>query len=133
MPKLIEERICRPKQNLRFGSERRAIHVSESIFFIEYHLHSQLINKMKFMGKNAIFSLKIQILISEQFIIGIASGTAITLRALPLPSPIEVKVDKYFQKRELKNTKKALFDQIQKDSQLNLDINFQMPIFRIYG
>lgn len=66
-PKLIEERICRPKENMRMlqGTERRAILVSESIFFMEYHLHSQLINKLKYMGKNSIFSLKISIRVSD--------------------------------------------------------------------
>ena len=41
-PKLIEERICRPKENMRMlqNKDRRAILVSESLFFMEYHLHS---------------------------------------------------------------------------------------------
>ena len=37
-PKYIEERIFQPKQSHR--GEKHAMHVSESIFFIEYHLHS---------------------------------------------------------------------------------------------
>lgn len=48
------------------------------------------------MGKNSIFSLKISIKVSDQYIIGIATGTALTLKALPIPSPISIQVDKYF-------------------------------------
>jgi hypothetical protein len=63
---------------------------------MEYHLHSQLINKLKYMGKNSIFSLRISIRVSDQYIIGIATGTALTLKALPIPLPISIQVDKYF-------------------------------------
>ena len=55
------------------------------IFFIEYHLHSQIINKVKFIGKNAVFSLKINISICNDAIVGVASGTAVAITALPLP------------------------------------------------
>jgi len=37
------------------------------------------------MGKNSLFSLKMSIKVCDQIIIGIASGTAITLKALPIP------------------------------------------------
>jgi hypothetical protein len=56
---------------------------------------------MKFMGKNSIFSLKLSIQMSDENIIGVATGTAMTLMALPIPQPLDIKVDKYFQKREL--------------------------------
>ena len=94
-PKLIEERVCIPKTTTLRG-EALAVHVSESVFFAEYHLHSQLVNKMKFMGKNSIFALRMQIQVSEENIVGIATGTAMTLKALPIPQPIDIKVDKYF-------------------------------------
>ena len=57
-PKIIEARICRPYYVLK-NIEKNATSISESIFFIEYHLHSQLIRKMKFFGKNAIFGLNV--------------------------------------------------------------------------
>lgn len=56
-PQMIEERICRWKDKRR--REKQAMYVSEQIFFIEYQLHSNLINKLKFLGKNSIFSLRI--------------------------------------------------------------------------
>lgn len=68
---------------------------------MEYHLHTQLVNKMKFMGKNSIFSLRISIRLTEDAITGIATGTAMTLRALPIPYPLNINVNKYFKKREL--------------------------------
>ena len=65
--------------------------MSEKVFFLEYHLHSQLIKKMKLYAKNALFSLRLHISISDDIITGIASGTAICLRALPIPVPLKIK------------------------------------------
>ena len=89
---------------------------------------------MKFMGKNSIFTLRMSIQVSEENIIGIASGTAMTLKALPIPQPIDIKVDKYFQKRELQNKFEhdQLFNEIQQKSKSNLELNFKMPIFKIF-
>ena len=98
-PKVVEVSLYQPKQQLK--NEKNALHVSEALFFMEYHLHTQLVNKMKFMGKNAIFSLRINIRLTEDAITGIATGTAMTLRALPIPYPLDIKVNKYFKKREL--------------------------------
>jgi len=43
------------------------------------------------LGKNSIFCLKIKILVFNENIIGVASGTALTLKALPLPQPFTLK------------------------------------------
>jgi hypothetical protein len=40
------------------------------------------------MGKNSIFNMKIMISINEEYILGSATGTAFTLKALPIPQPI---------------------------------------------
>ena len=93
-PQLIEQRITRPWQSSD-KSEKRAIRSSEVIFFIEYHLHSQLVSKLKFIGKNSLFSLRLAIYITADSIVGIASGTALTMTALPLPAPVRIQVDKY--------------------------------------
>ena len=85
------------------------------------------------MGKNSIFSLRISIKVSEQYIIGIATGTAMTLKALPIPSPISIKVDKYFQKRLNQTPQKELVDIIELKSRINIELNFQMPIFMTIG
>ena len=86
-------------------------------------------NKLKFMGKNSIFNLRINIYISEDHIIGTATGTAMTLKALPIPQPIEIKIDKYFKQRDLHNMAENMFEEIDQISKSNIDLNFRMPIF----
>jgi hypothetical protein len=86
IPKFIEAKIVKQKKNLR--GEQHAISVSGQVFFLEYHLHSQLIKKMKLYCKNAIFSLRVSIIIAGDIITGIASGTAVCLKALPIPMPL---------------------------------------------
>lgn len=62
-PQMIEEWVCRQKFNSNSHynrrNEKQAINVSEQVFFIEYSLHSNIINQAKFLGKNAVFSLRI--------------------------------------------------------------------------
>lgn len=77
------------KKNLK--GEQHAISVSGQVFFLEYHLHSQLIKKMKLYCKNALFSLRVSIIIAGDIITGIASGTAMCLKALPIPMPLQIK------------------------------------------
>jgi len=50
------------------------------------------------MGKNSIFGLRVSIQVNEDSITGIATGTALTLKALPIPLPVDVQVNKYFKK-----------------------------------
>lgn len=45
---------------------------------------------MKFLCKNAIFGLRIHIIVAEDTITGIATGTTLCLRALPLPAPLKI-------------------------------------------
>jgi hypothetical protein len=87
-PKYIEARIVKPKKFLK--GEQHAIAVSEKTFFIDYHLHSQIIKKMKLLCKNALFALKVNIMISDDIIIGVATGTAMCLKALPIPMPLRI-------------------------------------------
>ncbi len=56
---------------------------------------------MKLLGKNAIFSLRINIMIGEDVIIGVATGTALCLRALPLPSPLKIKKNMHILSEDL--------------------------------
>jgi hypothetical protein len=46
---------------------------------------------MKLFCKNAVFGLRINIMISDDIITGIATGTAVCLRALPFPMPLNIK------------------------------------------
>ena len=43
---------------------------------------------MKLYCKNALFSLRVSIIIAGDIITGIASGTAMCLKALPIPMPL---------------------------------------------
>jgi hypothetical protein len=42
---------------------------------------------------NAIFCLKVSIVVSHQHIIGVAHGTAMCLAALPLPMPVKIQLN----------------------------------------
>jgi hypothetical protein len=54
---------------------------------------------MKIYCKNALFSLKISVIIADNVIAGIATGTSLCLKALPLPMPLKIlKNQKYIQK-----------------------------------
>uniref|UniRef100_F6W790 C2 domain-containing protein n=1 Tax=Ciona intestinalis TaxID=7719 RepID=F6W790_CIOIN len=79
----IQARFCRSKK--KGQGESNASLVSEILPFIEYELHKQLLNKLKLIGMNAIFGLKTKITLGENLIIGVASGTAVYLNALPAP------------------------------------------------
>lgn len=127
-PKFIEVATSRSKLNLQH--EKNALQINEHIFFIEYQLHSQLINKMKFIGKNAIFALRITIQVTNENIIGTAVGTAFTLKALPLPVPIDFKVNKYFKHRE-DLSKLDVIKPFMQMSSRNIEVNFRMPIFKL--
>lgn len=81
--RLIEARVCKLKKSLE--GEANAIGVSDSIPFLEYDLHQQLIQKLKVYSMNAIFSLSFQITVGDSMIVGLASGTAVFLPALPSP------------------------------------------------
>jgi hypothetical protein len=88
-PRFLEARIVKTKKSQK--GEQHALSVSAQVFFLEYHLHSQLIKKMKLYCKNALFGLRIHIIIAGNVITGIATGTAMCLRALPIPMPLQIK------------------------------------------
>jgi hypothetical protein len=46
---------------------------------------------MKVFCKNALFSLRLNIIIADDIITGTAAGTAFCLKALPIPSPLKIK------------------------------------------
>ena len=64
--------------------------LNDQVFVTKYHLHNQLLTKMRLAGKNALFSYRAKIKINHDSITGIARGTALCLRALPLPKPIKI-------------------------------------------
>ncbi|EFX89381.1 hypothetical protein DAPPUDRAFT_40738 [Daphnia pulex] len=82
---LIQARLCRPKRAESRG-DQQAKEVSDGLPFLEYELHRQLINKLRTKGMNSIFHLKVQVSIGERHVVGVATGTALFLSALPTPS-----------------------------------------------
>ncbi len=64
--------------------------VSEKMLFMEIDLHEQLIQKMKMLSMNSLFSINLNLAVGESVIIGMASATAARLYALPLPRTLQI-------------------------------------------
>eukprot|EP00731_Ephydatia_muelleri_P006978 Em0003g1226a len=80
---LLQVVVCHSKRRMR--GDDNATHVGKELPFIEYNLHLRLMNKLALKKMNAIFGLKIQIAVGETMIVGVATGTAVFLEALPPP------------------------------------------------
>lgn len=80
----IQARVCRPKPKSK-GGESNAKEISDCLPFLEYELHSQLMNKLKLCGMNGLYGLKMQITVGESLLVGVATATAVFIAALPIP------------------------------------------------
>ncbi|XP_031420637.1 C2 domain-containing protein 5 isoform X6 [Clupea harengus] len=85
---LIQARLCRLKK--KGQGEANATCISSLLPFMEYELHTQLLNKLKLRGMNALFGLRIQISVGENMLVGLASATGVYLSALPSPGGIQI-------------------------------------------
>ncbi|KAM8779138.1 C2 domain-containing protein 5 isoform 13-T13 [Rhynchonycteris naso] len=85
---LIQARLCRLKKKAQ--AEANATSISNLLPFMEYEVHTQLMNKLKLKGMNALFGLRIQITVGENMLTGLASATGVYLSALPTPSGIQI-------------------------------------------
>ncbi|XP_030070262.1 C2 domain-containing protein 5 [Microcaecilia unicolor] len=85
---LIQARLCRLKKKAQ--AEANATAISNLLPFMEYELHTQLMNKLKLKGMNALFGLRIQITVGENMLMGLASATGVYLTALPSPGGIQI-------------------------------------------
>eukprot|EP01133_Synstelium_polycarpum_P017539 gene17539-20929_t len=85
---LIQARVCRLKKKSQGDSN--ATQLSESVPFIEYDLHNQLMYKLKVLGMNAAFGLKTQITFNDTLVIGMATATAVFLTPLPTPPVLHI-------------------------------------------
>uniref|UniRef100_A0A673G1U7 C2 domain-containing protein 5 n=1 Tax=Sinocyclocheilus rhinocerous TaxID=307959 RepID=A0A673G1U7_9TELE len=74
---LIQARLCRTKKKAQ--GEGNATAISNLLPFLEYELHTQLMNKLKLRGMNALFGLRIQISVGETMLLGLASATGVYL------------------------------------------------------
>ncbi|XP_059362876.1 C2 domain-containing protein 5 isoform X11 [Carassius carassius] len=85
---LIQARLCRTKKKAQ--GEGNATAISSLLPFLEYELHTQLMNKLKLRSMNALFGLRIQISVGETMLLGLASATGVYLTALPSPGGIQI-------------------------------------------
>ncbi|XP_074533149.1 C2 domain-containing protein 5 isoform X9 [Halichoeres trimaculatus] len=85
---LIQARLCRLKKKAQ--GEVNATAISNLLPFMEYELHTQLMNKLKLRSMNALFGLQIQISVGENMLLGLASATGVYLTALPAPGGIQI-------------------------------------------
>ncbi|KAM6436215.1 C2 domain-containing protein 5 isoform 8-T8 [Liasis olivaceus] len=85
---LIQARLCRLKKKTQ--AEANATSISNLLPFMEYEVHTQLMNKLKLKGMNALFGLRIQITVGETMLMGLASATGVYLAALPTPGGIQI-------------------------------------------
>lgn len=85
---LVEAHVCRTYKTK--DSETVATVLSEAIPFIQYDLLRQLLYKLRLYTLNAVFGLKFQIKLGESFLIALATGTAVFIKALPVPVPIRI-------------------------------------------
>ncbi|KAM8891367.1 C2 domain-containing protein 5 isoform 12-T12 [Spinachia spinachia] len=85
---LIQARLCRLKKKAQ--GEVNATAISNLLPFMEYELHTQLMNKLKLRSMNSLFGLHIQISVGENMLLGLASATGVYLTALPPPGGIQI-------------------------------------------
>ena len=94
----IQASVCKTKRDLR--GELNAKEISDCLPFLEYELHSLLLNKLKVRGMNSVFGLRVQVSVGERFIVGMAVGTAVFLSALPEPTLPRLSSSNSWQKEE---------------------------------
>ncbi|KAK3095112.1 hypothetical protein FSP39_010454 [Pinctada imbricata] len=126
---LIQARVCRTRIKSK-SAETNAKEISDGLPFLEYELHSQLMNKLRLRGMNGLFGLKIQIAVSETVLVGIATATAVFFGALPAPPIPKVsgQVTSERENNELLELQKKITDTVQKNREKHdLHNVFNMP------
>lgn len=88
---LVESRVCRPMPKLQ--GETKAGKVSELVLFLQFDVYRQLIYKLRVLGLNAAFGLRVQISLGEGMIAAVATATA--CYACPLPPPAQVRISRH--------------------------------------
>ncbi|XP_012277375.1 C2 domain-containing protein 5 isoform X3 [Orussus abietinus] len=112
----IQATVCKCKRDLR--GELNAKEISDCLPFLEYELHSLLLNKLKVKGMNAIFGLKVQVSVGERLVVGMAVGTAVFLTALPAPSiPQIASGNSWHNEEQLAEIQKNLVETVRKNKE----------------
>uniref|UniRef100_A0A8B9J7H8 C2 domain-containing protein 5 n=1 Tax=Astyanax mexicanus TaxID=7994 RepID=A0A8B9J7H8_ASTMX len=116
---LIQARLCRTKKKAQ--GEGNATAISNLLPFLEYELHTQLMNKLKLRSMNALFGLRIQISIGENMLLGLASATGVYLTPLPSPGGIQIAgktPSDITYEQHISNMQKKINDTIAKNKEL---------------
>ncbi|XP_051952869.1 C2 domain-containing protein 5 isoform X5 [Xyrauchen texanus] len=116
---LIQARLCRTKKKAQ--GEGNATAISNLLPFLEYELHTQLMNKLKLRGMNSLFGLRIQISVGETMLLGLASATGVYLTALPSPGRIQIAgktPSDITYEQHISNMQKKINDTIAKNKEL---------------
>lgn len=110
----VQAIVCKCKKDLR--GELNAKEISDCLPFLEYELHSLLLNKLKVKGMNSIFGLKVQVSVGERLIIGMAIGTGVYLTSLPPPSlPQIASGNSWNNEEQLNEIQKNLMETVKKN------------------
>lgn len=110
----IQATVCKSKKDLR--GELNAKEISDCLPFLEYELHSLLLNKLKIKGMNAVFGLRLQVSVGERLVIGMAVGTAIYLTALPPPTiPQIASGNSWHNEEQLGEMQKSIVETVKKN------------------
>ncbi|XP_046752356.1 uncharacterized protein LOC124415097 isoform X2 [Diprion similis] len=111
---VVQATVCRPKRDLR--GELNAKEISDGLPFLEYELHSLLLNKIKVRSMNALFGLRVQVSIGERLLIGMATGTAVYLAPLPTPAVPKVTAgNSWSDEQKLADIQKSLIETVKKN------------------
>ena len=78
---LIQARVCRSKKEWR--GELNAKDISDTLPFLEYELHHQLLNKLRLNGMNALFGFQSRVHVGYNILVAIATATAVNVPSLP--------------------------------------------------
>ncbi|XP_077280598.1 C2 domain-containing protein 5 isoform X3 [Temnothorax americanus] len=109
----IQATVCKSKKDLR--GELNAKEISDCLPFLEYELHSLLLNKLKIKGMNAVFGLRLQVSVGERFIIGMAVGTAVYLTALPPPTIPQIASGNSWHEGQLGEMQKSIVETVKRN------------------
>ncbi|GIY63855.1 c2 domain-containing protein 5 [Caerostris extrusa] len=124
---LLQARVCKNKKDGK--GEQNAKEISDSLPFLEYELHRQLLNKLKVKCMNAIFGLKVQVSIGDKLIIGVATGTGAYLSALPPPSIPKLACGKVADDKKMTQVQKQIQDAMTKNKDyFGIKISFDNPL-----
>ncbi|KAF7237615.1 C2 domain-containing protein 5 [Varanus komodoensis] len=85
---LIQARLCRLKKKAQ--AEANATSISNLLPFMEYEVHTQLMNKLKLKGMNALFGLRIQITVGETMLMGLADDAGPLNKCLSKSVPDQI-------------------------------------------